>query len=139
MRAADPERRFLRARRRDLRNRGIRVPRIRRVMGVTLEGMAVPEWALRRRVRGLSASEHMVWLSRRDAYRLEHEADELGAHAVTMETEYRRCGVCGRPLVGEDAAARRQAEEMGVTARQLPCGSECLEAARDRRWKVKAQ
>ena len=36
--------------------------------------------------------------------------------------------------IGEDAAARRQMDESTMTGRQLPCGSECIEASKDKRW-----
>lgn len=122
-------------RRSELRSRGIRPAKIRRVWCVKLTALVVPQWALDRRVPGLSGDVSRVWLRPRDARFLLQLDRAAGGEPWFAESEYRRCGVCGRPLIGEDAAARRKLDESGRTARQIPCGDTCLDAARDRRWR----
>lgn len=137
MRYADPDRKWRKAERRALLDRGIRPARVRRIFCVRLEGYAMPEWAGAERIAGLTWSETTVWLRRRQARYLAREAEEAGGRATLVEAEFRRCEVCHRPLLGEDAKARRRQVETSVTARQLPCGASCYEAQRDRRWRVK--
>lgn len=137
MRYADANRRWRKQERRELKAKGIAPTRIRRAICVRLVGMEVPEWFLEHRIRHLSATAHTVWLRPRQAKHLEHLADEAGAHAILAEAEFRLCEQCGRPLLGEDAKARRRIVESAVTGRQKPCGADCFEAQGDRRWKVK--
>lgn len=96
----------------------------------------MPAWAVERCVRGLSRSATRIWLRPRDAAFLARLDREAGGTPDLVEMEVRYCPVCDRPLLGEDAAARRILEESSMTARQRPCGSECLEAAEDRRWRA---
>ena len=137
MRYADPARRMRKAERRELLNRGIRPTRSRHVYCVRLEGFAMPEWAGAERIAGLSMSDRMVWLLPSRARLLARQAEEAGGCATLAEAEFRRCEVCWRPLLGEDAKARRRQVESCGTGRQLPCGTSCYEAQRDRRWRAK--
>lgn len=123
-----------RARRYELRCKGIQKAYRRRVWCVEVSAIAMPEWARARAVKGLTQSATRVWLRPRDARMLARIDREAGGEPAMAEAEFRRCGVCNRPLLGLDAAARRELDESAVTGRQLPCGGDCLEAARDKRW-----
>jgi hypothetical protein len=125
-----------RARHEALKSRGIAATRRRFVVQVTLHAIPMPDWALARRVKGLSCSASRIWMKKRDGYFLARLDCEAGGVRDVVEAELRYCPVCKRPLLGEDAAARRRLEESGRTARQRPCGSECYEAQQDRRWKL---
>lgn len=121
-------------RKRDLAARGIKATRIHRIRAVRITAILMPDWARLRRIPHLSFSESFVWLRPRDArflMRLDHEA---GGSPYCTETEYRPCPVCSRPLIEDAARARRALDESSQGGRQKPCSSECLEAARDKRW-----
>lgn len=134
MRAGHYRRMEMRRQRAARKARGIRERQRRWIARIDVDAIAVPEWARRRAVRGLSGSETHVWLRRGDARALEHLDREAGGSPVVTEVEFRYCGVCGRPLIGEEAAARRLSDMGGRTADQLPCSGECYEAAKDKRW-----
>lgn len=123
-----------RRRRDELSWRGIPVPRRRFVVQVTLDAVAMPAWAVDRAVRGLTRSASRIWLRPADARILARTDREAGGEPTLIEAELRYCGICQRPLLGEDAAARRRLLETSRTANQRPCGSECIEAQQDRRW-----
>lgn len=137
VRYSNPLRKFRKQQRRELKARGVRPTRTRRAVCVRLVGMEVPAWFLEHRIRHLSATAHTVWLWPRAAKHLEHLADEMGSSATLAEAEFRLCDICGRPLLGEDAEARRRVVESAVTGRQKPCGAECIEAEQDGRWRVR--
>jgi hypothetical protein len=127
-----------RRRRADLEARDIAVPRRHFVVQVTLDQIYVPVWAIERRVKGLTRTVSRIWLRPKDAHFLARLDREAGGNPDLVEAELRYCEVCQRPLIGEDAAARRKLLETSMTAAQLPCGTQCLEARRDKRWKVAA-
>ena len=139
MRFRDPVRYQRKRDRKNRRMRGISLTRRSRVFCVKLNGMPMPEWCHERRVSGLSMTAGTVWLRPRDALHLGHLAYEAGFEPTLVETEFRLCEICGRTLLGEDAAARRRTCESSVTGRMLPCGSECLDAEKDKRWRVKGK
>lgn len=128
-----------RARRREIRSdierAGRKEARRRWIARVDLDAIPMPAWAAERRIAGLTFTESAVWLPRRDAQFLARLDRECGGNPGYMETELRRCGVCGRPLLGEDAAYRRRLDESARTGRIKPCGSECPEASKDGRWR----
>ena len=128
----------VRQRRRERRDRlsafGVTPTRARRAWCVTITAIEMPPWAIKKCIPGLSASLTRIWLKPRDARFLMHMDRAAGGQPWYAESEFRRCGVCHRPLLGEDAAARRQMDESTMTGRQLPCGSECIEASKDKRW-----
>lgn len=117
-------------RRGELRQRGITPNRVTRVYRVDLDKLTVPDWAARRAVKGLSGSRKHVWLRRWDAKRLEECEAQIGGLALLTETEYRKCPVCDRVLIGEDAEMRRRLNESCMTGTQLPCGGDCLARSR---------
>lgn len=135
MRAGHYRRRALRARRAERAARGIKERRQRMVWRVEVTAIAVPAWARARALRGLTSGEAYLWLRRGDAKMLERLDREAGGEPMVIEAEFRRCKICWRPLLGDDAAARRAQELGGATADQLPCGPECYDASKDKRWR----
>lgn len=135
MRSPDPWRKQRRARNRELRQRGVKVCRTRWVALVRPEAIPIPEWARIRAVHGLSEREDAVWLQRSDAWLLARMDREAGGEPEMTECEFRRCEICRRPLLAEDAEARRELTESAATGGKKPCGGECFAAARDGRWR----
>lgn len=129
-------RRWRLERKEELRDRGVAVAREQRIVGVRITTIQMPAWVRDRRIPHLSFSESFAWLRPRDAGFLMRLDRDAGGNPYAAEVEYRRCGVCSRPLIGDDARMRRDLDESSRTGRQLPCGAECLEAARDKRWRV---
>ena len=124
-----------RARNRELREKGRKPCRMRKAWHVRPEVIAVPAWALERAVRGLSQSTDAVWLLPTDAWMVARLDREAGGEPEMTEVEFRRCEICRRPLLAEDAEARRHLTESAMTGNQKPCGGECFAAARDKRWR----
>jgi hypothetical protein len=124
-----------RERRDKLKSMKITPTRRRRVFCVTITAIAMPQWAVDRRIKGLSASPTRIWLSASDARFLMSLDRDEGGHPWFAESEYRRCGLCNRPLLDVDAAARRYMDESTTTGKQLPCGADCIEASKDGRWR----
>lgn len=123
-------RRAARARRQAL---GIKERRQRMVRRVEPELVAIPEWARKRAVKGLSAGADFVWLLPGDARALERLDRDAGGEPAVLETEFRRCRHCRRPALGEDAVALRGQDMRGEDWSQ--CGDQCDEAKRDGRWR----
>lgn len=128
-------RRYRQERLEEMRVRGIKATRKVRILGVRITAILMPDWVAERRVKGLSFTGSFVWLRRRDARFLMRLDREAGGEPYATETEYRPCSVCNRPLIGDDARMRRDLDESCRTGRAKPCGSECIEAERDRRWR----
>ena len=128
-----------RARRREIRTdiarAGRKEAQRRWIARVDLDAIPMPAWAAERRIPGLTFTESAVWLRRRDAKFLCRLDRAGGGSPGYAETEMRRCGVCHRPLLGEDAVYRRRLDESAVTGRMKSCGSECAEASKDGRWR----
>lgn len=119
----------------ELKVRRIREARVKRIWLVSLSAIPMPAWAADRRIPGLSFGPSTVWLRPSDARFLLARDRECGGTPRFSETEYRPCPVCHRPLLGAQAAERRRLDESCNTGRQLPCGEDCIEASKDRRWK----
>lgn len=128
-------RRYRQERLEDMRVRGIRPARKVRILGVRITAIAMPGWVHGRHIKGLSFTESFVWLRRRDARYLLRLDREAGGEPYVTETEYRRCKICHRPLIGDAARMRRDLDESSFTGRYKPCGSDCIEAELDRRWR----
>ena len=120
----------------ELTSRGIKAAKVRRVWCVKVTAIVVPQWALDRRIQGLSGDVTRIWIHPRDAAFLMRLDREAGGDPWFAESEYRRCPVCSRPLLGEDAKDRRALDESSFTAKQIPCGDTCLDAAKDGRWRT---
>ena len=117
------------------RENGIPIRREHIVVRVEPELAAIPDWARKRAIAGLSVSADYVWLDEGDARILAALDRECGGRPQVQEAEFRRCKVCNRPLIGDDATTRRLAEQAGRISYMLPCSSECYEAQRDGRWR----
>ena len=97
------------------------------------ELIAIPEWARKRVIEGLSCGKDFVWLHPGDARLLERMDREAGGNPKVLEAEFRRCRFCGRPALGEDAAAMRGLDMGGED--WSACGDECDAARADGRWR----
>jgi hypothetical protein len=128
-------RRYRQERLEEMRVRGIRPARKVRILGVRITAIPMPEWVKERAIKGLSLTESFVWLRRRDARFLMRLDREAGGEPYATETEYRRCKICSRPLIGDAARMRRDLDESSFTGRYKACGSDCIEAERDKRWR----
>lgn len=119
------------------REAGLPLPRLRTVMLVEPEAIHVPQWALEKAVPGLTATREAVWLGR-IAAKLLIELDESagGTPKVTVSC-YRRCGLCGRVLLGVEAE-QRYSDELHFGGQHTICGPTCVERQRARREKPKA-
>lgn len=135
MRAGHFRRMAMRRNRADRQMRGIKERRRKIVCRVETDAIAIPAWARAREVRGLSTGPDHVWLRRGDARALERLDRDSGGTPRVIEVEFRYCKVCGRPLMGDDAANRRALEQAGSTSWMLPCGEQCIEASKDGRWR----
>jgi hypothetical protein len=112
---------------------GIKERRQRMARRVEPELIAIPEWARKRAIRGLSTGEEFVWLLPGDARLLERTDREAGGNPRVLETEFRRCRHCGRPALGSDAVAMCGLDMGGQD--WAACGNECDEACKDGRWR----
>lgn len=135
LRSWDPRRRWRSERKQELKDRGIRPSRVKRILRVRITAIPMPDWAARRRIPHLTFTDRVVWLSLRDGQFLARLDTDAGGETAVAETEYRRCPVCSRPLIGEDAKYRRGLDESAVEGRRKVCGDECAEASRDGRWR----
>ena len=128
-------RRYRRERLKEMRVFGIQATRRVRILGVRITAIPMPEWVEEKRIQGLSSSESFAWLRKRDARFLMALDYAAGGKPHCSETEFRRCPICSRPLIGEAAQMRRETEESCRTGRMIPCGADCIEAERDGRWR----
>ena len=135
MRAGHYRRMALRRNRAEREARGIPERRRRIAVRVEPEVVEIPEWARKRAIRGLTTGEDFVGLYAGDARLLEQKDRRDGGEPAVIAVEFRICKVCGRPLLGDDAAARRALEAAGATSYMLPCGDTCYEAQREGRWR----
>lgn len=122
-------RRAARARRKAL---GVKERRQRMVRRVEPELIAIPDWARKKAVKGLSTGADFVWLLPGAARLLEKIDREAGGEPRVVETEFRRCRHCGRPALGADAVEMR-GKDMGGEDWSA-CGDQCDAAKADRRW-----
>jgi hypothetical protein len=84
-------------------------------------------------VRGLSSWPGSVWL-RPGAAKLLCALDRAaGGWCHVTQSEFKRCALCARPLIGSQAAELRKMLENDPNARTFPCGLNC---AKDRELKI---
>jgi hypothetical protein len=95
----------------------------------------LPDWVFRRAVPGLGCLPHQVWLRPRDAKRLCALDRAAGGRSQVTKSEYKRCGLCARPLIGYEAEQRRKVVESGPMGRTTPCGPDCAQDRETRLWK----
>ena len=99
---------------------------------VELSALTVPEWARKKAIRGLTITDTKVWLGRIAANflaRLDREAG--GVSRITL-SEYRRCGICDRPLLGVEAVERFE-QDRRFAGEFTKCGPDCVQRDRRRR------
>jgi hypothetical protein len=119
-----------------MKARGITPANRQEVWNVKLSALLdLPDWLFRRAVQGLAILPHQLWLRPRDAKRLCGLDRAAGGRSHVTKTEFKRCDMCARPLIGIEAEQRRRLIESGPTARTLPCGPDCERDRKLRIWK----
>jgi hypothetical protein len=128
------------ARRQEMRERGIKPPLRWEVWRIRVSPLlTVPDWARQASIRGLQCTANEVWLRPRSAKLLLRIDRARGGYSEFTKTEFRRCDVCYRPLIGSEAEKRRLSIEADPAGRRLACGEGC---ERDRKlgtWRILAR
>lgn len=101
-------------------------PRLRTIGLVETAAIDVPDWALAKAIKGLHAPDGAVWLGRIDANYLAKLDRESGGRPKITLTAFRRCGICQRALIGDEAEERFELDQKSE-GRRLPCGPDCIE------------
>ena len=104
---------------------GVVPPTRQWIWSVEPKAIRVPDWAREVSVRGLTQLEGQIWLWPVDAKQLVAEDRAQGGRPRVNVTEVRFCKLCSRPLVGVEAARRRQLDLSGPGGRFLPCALSC--------------
>src|SRR5580698_799785 len=115
------ERQYRREARRTARSLGFRLPTLAQVALVELDAIYVPDWALKKAIRGLTVTNSSVWLRRIAANLLARIDREAGGTPKVTPTAYRRCPMCDRALLGVEAEQRFELDKKW-TGNQTPCG-----------------
>jgi hypothetical protein len=128
------------ARRQEMRARGITPPLRWEVWRIRVSPLlSVPDWARQASICGLPCTANEVWLRPRRAKLLLCMDRARGGYSEFTKTEFRRCDLCDRPLVGSEAEKRRLSIEADSSGRALACGENC---ERDRKlgtWRILAR
>ena len=124
------DRRLSREYRRNAKAWGITVPKLKTVVQVQTDAIAIPAWAREHAIPGLESNQTAVWLGRISANVLARLDREAGGQPKLTTTVFRRCRICSRALLG--IAAQEQFERDRVKA-GIPCGPDCVETARARK------
>lgn len=128
--------RYRAARRQAMRESGTRPANKEWVVNVEPKSLcAIPDYFLERAVKGLGEQSGRVWLWPTDARELVNMDRAAGGLSVVRRVEFRRCEMCARPLLGDEAIRRRQMDESGPAGRALPCGEHCQRDRDTRIWK----
>jgi hypothetical protein len=132
------ERAGRRARRKLFRALGKPLPRVATIVRVRLGALAMPDWARRKAIKGLTLTEDTVWLRRIAGVYLARLDAEAGGEPEMTWAEYRRCTLCGRPLLDAEAELRAETDAR-FGGDQIPCSAECVELSKKKRvWRKAA-
>lgn len=107
----------------------MRAPRLKQIALVEPELIPVPDWALRKAIKGLTSDRNKVWLGRIAANLLARLDREVGGNPKLTVTSYRACRLCGRVLLGAEAEARFE-QDRKFEGHRAPCGPDCVETER---------
>lgn len=114
------------ARRQEMRGRGIKPPLRWEVWKIRVSPLlTIPDWARRASIRGVPCAANEVWLVPRRAKLLLCLDRARGGYSEFTKTEFRRCDVCYRLLIGSEAEKRRLSIEADPAGRTLACGGSC--------------
>jgi hypothetical protein len=123
-------------RRREMKAQGVTPPNRLRVWSVRIsELLDMPDWVSRFAIQGLGTLPRQVWLRPWKAKLLLTLDRAAGGRSEYSKTEFRRCELCARPLIGTEAEARRRLLESCPKARTTPCGPNCLRDREIGLWK----
>jgi hypothetical protein len=104
---------------------------------VTVMGLKqIPLEFLDAAVKGLPVTSGQIWLRKKAAKRLCALDRAFGGFSLATITEYRRCDICHRPLLGEEATARRELISRDPNGRSTPCGPECGKDKASKLWEI---
>lgn len=93
-----------------------------------------PAW-LKGKSYGLSVGTNYMWLRPAKAMSLIILDRNVGGNPWFIKAEFRPCDRCARPLIGEEAAKRRELLNSNPQGRFLPCGSACEKDRQSRLWR----
>lgn len=111
-----------------MRAKGIKSAKKQWMICVETTAIEIPARALAKRDTRLEASKQRVWFRGRRNGRakiLERQDRQTGGRPELTEIEYRICPVCGRMLLGLEAADRRRLDESCSLGRDLHCSVVC--------------
>jgi hypothetical protein len=114
---------------------GITVPQLKTVVQVQTDAIAIPGWAREKAITGLASDSTAVWLGRMAAAMLAKLDREAGGTPKLTTTVFRRCRICSRALLGIEAQERWEVDRQRAGT-DIPCGPDCIEAARARKRPV---
>jgi hypothetical protein len=136
------------ARRQEMRICGIVPANRQKVWCVRCSGVGhIPQWIheqilkpiFEKRVGGLtffSSPFVLVWLRPKQAKRL---IGTLRTHNIwyeVIESEFKRCQLCSRPLISLEATKLRTQIESSPSGRSLPCGPNCGKDRESGLWRL---
>jgi hypothetical protein len=128
------------ARRQEMRARGIKPPLRWEVWWIRVSPLlTVPDWARQASIRGLPCAANEVWLLSWRAELLLRIDRARGGYSEFTKTEFRRCDVCYRPLIGSEAEKRRLSIEADSAGRTLACGEICERDREVGTWRILAR
>jgi hypothetical protein len=93
---------------------------------------SVPDRFQKHAIKGLSAPPGVIWLPRplgRSLFNIDARQSNI------LKTEFKRCLMCYRPLIGNEAEVYRKMLESSPGARKNPCGPRCAEERESKLWK----
>ena len=126
--------RYRAAARKALREEVGRLANRQKIWKVTVTRLSfLPDW-VKGKSQGLSTGEKYAWLRPKDAMRLILLDRSIGGNPTVFKAEFRHCDRCARPLIGKEAADRRELLNSDPKGRSIPCGQNCEQDRQDRFW-----
>jgi hypothetical protein len=122
--------RYRAERRRAMKAQGITPTNRQQVWGVKfIAGNLAARSLAQHRIPALAIGGY-VWLKVRHA----KLAVKMGWARQVIKTEFKRCLLCHRPLIANEAERYRKLLESSPDARSLPCGPRCEQERSSRLW-----
>lgn len=120
-----------------LRAQGIKVAHRQRVCVVQMGNTKIlPSWLNSRLIPGLASMPGRYWLKHSDAMALVYFCKTIVVPYSCVETEFKRCVRCDRPLLGGEAEQLRQ-KYNGVQDRTTVfCGANCAKDDESGVWRT---
>lgn len=97
----------------------------------------LPAWLKQRVIPGLKPSApNQFWLRHLDAAALASFCETVRVAYSLVKTEFKRCELCERPMVGSEAEAYRAQIDSCAKGREKPCGRNCEKDQKTRLWMI---